>query len=48
MSWVWWVDGAGWLTDFVLFRGRVSDGDGDGDGERRWFSFFRLWFSFFV
>ena len=24
--WVWWLDGGGWLTDFVLFRGRERGG----------------------
>ena len=37
LAWVWWLDGGGWLSGFVLFRGRESewDGDEDQDGERR-------------
>ena len=37
LAWVWWLDDGGWLTSFVLFRGRESrwDGDEDENGERR-------------
>lgn len=31
---MWWLDGGGWLTDSILFKGREQEREWDGDGDR--------------